>query len=59
MKKVLIVLLVAVIGSGCAGFGLEGKVGLYREDIRQQSSNTYDRPLKCLFVRCADEVKGS
>lgn len=49
--------LIALSQTGCAGAGIEGRLGLYREDSRSQQSRTYDKPLKCLFVKCeAEEV---
>lgn len=58
MKKVLITLVLVSL-QACAGMGIEGKLGLYREDVRQQSSKTFDKPLKCLFVSCNEAPQES
>jgi hypothetical protein len=39
---------------GCAGMGIRAEA--YRIDQTQSSSKTYNKPLKCLFIPCADEV---
>jgi len=51
--------LIAITMTGCAGAGIEGRLGLYREDSRSQQSRTYDKPLKCLFVNCGQEAEQS
>ena len=51
--------LIALSQTGCAGAGLEARLGMYREDSRSQQSRTYDKPLKCLFVSCAQEAEQS
>jgi len=58
MKLLLLVLIVSLT-TACAATGLEARLGMYREDTRQQSSKTYDKPLKCLFVSCGQEAQGS
>lgn len=47
---------VMVFTTGCSGIGLGGKLDLYRIDDRIESQNTKTthRPLKCLFVPCAE-----
>jgi hypothetical protein len=50
MMKVLLLAVIAVTASACAaGHGIEAKLGYYREDTRQQSSSTFDKPLKCML----------
>ena len=44
-----------IVGTGCAGMELGGRLGVYRVDEQQSSSKTYrqdTKPLKCLFVSC-------
>lgn len=48
MKKVIVSILFAFL-SGCAATGLEGRIGFYREDIRTQTSQTFDKSLPCIF----------
>lgn len=50
MKKVLLLLLIASNVTACAaGHGIEARLGYYREDTKQQSSATFDKPLKCML----------
>lgn len=50
MKKVLMLMIIASLASGCAaGHGIEARFGYYREDTKQQSSSTFDKPLKCML----------
>jgi len=59
MLKVFALAAIVSLTTACAATGLEARLGMYREDTRQQSSKTYDKPLKCLFVSCEQEARGS
>lgn len=54
-----VVALIFAIGalSGCAGMGV--KLETYRIDEMQGSQKTHNKPLRCLFVSCNEEVQGS
>jgi len=58
MIKVLMLVVIAVTASACAaGHGIEARLGYYREDTKQQSSATFDKPLKCmLWENCSTTV---
>lgn len=64
-KRLLLVVLVAVSMSACAGLEVGGRAGIYRVDEKQDSSSTqakYTVPFKCLFVDCQrnrEEIQGS
>lgn len=52
---------VASACTGCAGWGVEARAGLYREDSRSYESKTYNKPLReILFGKAErDESSGS
>lgn len=57
-----VVFALAALTSGCSGFELGAKAGLYRVDERSESQRTYRKsvPLKCYFVDCgSDVIEGS
>lgn len=53
---VVIILLMLAIGmTGCSGLGVRAE--MYRIDEMKSSEQTYNKPLKCLFVDCSRIVE--
>lgn len=52
-----ILFLIAISQSACTGVG--GRVELYRIDDRQENTTASYKPVKCLFINCDTENKGS
>ena len=60
MELFIVLGLVIVFGgllTGCSGIGASAEI--YRIDERQAQNSTKALPLKCLFVECGTEAKGS
>lgn len=59
--KVIIALVVVSLITGCSGIGLSSKMEMYAIDDRQETQTTRSKsmPLKCRFVSCDNEVRGS
>ena len=45
---------IASLTTGCSGFEVGAKAGLYRVDTHSEASQTYHKPipLKCYFTAC-------
>lgn len=48
MRKVIVSALLALL-SGCAATGIEGRLGFYREDTREQKAETFDKSVACIL----------
>lgn len=55
MKRVLAVIAVAAVMTGCSGLEIGGKAWIASIDEKQESSRTYrsNVPLKCYFTDCS------
>jgi hypothetical protein len=54
MKRMIAVIAVAAVLSGCSGLEIGGKAWIASIDEKSESSRTYrsEVPLKCYFVDC-------